>query len=174
MYREILAQLLLAAAAAVCLGSEVGNTVDGEKVPSSSPPCSVQVACRGKGGAHTPRALVVTCTAIAFFLFCLLLWALYKVQRREWNEEPVKMRKVMDLEERTISEACELANQVSDSCAICLLPWAIGDSCKTTPCNHSFHSACLDTWIARSATCAMCRRSLAYPKAPKQVLAVSV
>ena len=43
-------------------------------------------------------------------------------------------------------------------CAICM-----DDNSKqpipkvTTPCNHTFHKACLDKWNKRSNTCPMCR-----------------
>mmetsp|Transcript_91753 Transcript_91753/g.256263 ORF Transcript_91753/g.256263 Transcript_91753/m.256263 type:complete len:249 (+) Transcript_91753:56-802(+) len=52
------------------------------------------------------------------------------------------------------------------ACAICLCDFEPGDSVKTTPCNHSFHEGCLQSWLLSSMcrwkvqSCAVCRRDL--------------
>ncbi|CAK0885002.1 unnamed protein product [Prorocentrum cordatum] len=52
------------------------------------------------------------------------------------------------------------------ACSICLCDLEPGDSVKTTPCNHSFHEGCLQSWLLSSMcrwkaqSCAVCRRDL--------------
>jgi len=52
------------------------------------------------------------------------------------------------------------------ACAICLCDFEPGDSVKTTPCNHSFHEGCLQSWLIcsmcrwKAQSCAVCRRDL--------------
>eukprot|EP00418_Pyrodinium_bahamense_P067252 CAMPEP_0179079548 /NCGR_PEP_ID=MMETSP0796-20121207/35700_1 /TAXON_ID=73915 /ORGANISM="Pyrodinium bahamense, Strain pbaha01" /LENGTH=324 /DNA_ID=CAMNT_0020776889 /DNA_START=119 /DNA_END=1090 /DNA_ORIENTATION=+ len=45
-------------------------------------------------------------------------------------------------------------------CVVCLSPWEKGDMLRVTPCAHAFHDHCLRGWLARSCTCAVCRRDL--------------
>ena len=45
-------------------------------------------------------------------------------------------------------------------CAICkLLMWE--ETCKLKPCNHKFHSKCLETWVLyQGRKCPYCRRQI--------------
>lgn len=44
------------------------------------------------------------------------------------------------------------------SCCIC---WEVEDiATSTLPCGHSFHPACLSSWLARNPTCPLCRRGI--------------
>jgi hypothetical protein len=38
---------------------------------------------------------------------------------------------------------------------------AIASDVASTPCGHSFHQVCLDTWLARANTCPSCRTVVA-------------
>lgn len=43
-------------------------------------------------------------------------------------------------------------------CSICLEPFRKDDLVKVTPCNHSFHSKCIDPWLTKHSTlCPVCR-----------------
>lgn len=43
-------------------------------------------------------------------------------------------------------------------CAICITGYCVGDSVRRLPhCNHSFHQACIDLWLLRSASCPLCK-----------------
>ena len=44
-------------------------------------------------------------------------------------------------------------------CPVCYE--GIGADVASTPCGHSFHRACLDTWLARANTCPSCRTVVA-------------
>ena len=46
------------------------------------------------------------------------------------------------------------------SCVICLEDFKSGDTIRELPCNHSFHSDCVDTWLRRNASCPNCRATI--------------
>ncbi|KMZ64905.1 hypothetical protein ZOSMA_345G00220 [Zostera marina] len=44
-------------------------------------------------------------------------------------------------------------------CVICLESFTNGDNCRLLPvCGHGFHAHCLDSWLARSHACPICRQ----------------
>ena len=45
-------------------------------------------------------------------------------------------------------------------CSICLEDFAAGDSKKTLPCLHAFHTACVDKWLQTNAACPICKHRL--------------
>eukprot|EP00611_Tribonema_gayanum_P011131 TRINITY_DN2128_c1_g1_i1.p2 TRINITY_DN2128_c1_g1~~TRINITY_DN2128_c1_g1_i1.p2 ORF type:complete len:363 (+),score=125.60 TRINITY_DN2128_c1_g1_i1:1726-2814(+) len=52
------------------------------------------------------------------------------------------------------------------ACPICLNDYAVGDELRQLPCAHALHRACLDSWLAISATCPNCRASIRRSEAP--------
>ncbi|KAJ6299095.1 hypothetical protein OIU76_020133 [Salix suchowensis] len=50
--------------------------------------------------------------------------------------------------------------QVSWDCSICLDSFAEGDELIRLPCDHRFHSACLDPWVRTCGDCPYCRRDI--------------
>ncbi|KAG8075990.1 hypothetical protein GUJ93_ZPchr0006g42909 [Zizania palustris] len=43
-------------------------------------------------------------------------------------------------------------------CAVCLEAFEAGDRCRRLPwCAHSFHAACVDSWLRNSRWCPVCR-----------------
>lgn len=62
------------------------------------------------------------------------------------------------------------SNQVTDQqiddlapCSICLSSFVVMDTSSHLPCNHLFHLHCIQAWLAKSATCPVCRRHLESP-----------
>lgn len=50
-----------------------------------------------------------------------------------------------------------LSGATSDiSCAVCLNEFEENDMLRRLPCNHSFHSACVDKWLKRNKNCPLC------------------
>jgi hypothetical protein len=47
--------------------------------------------------------------------------------------------------------------QKSRSCSICLYPFAAGDSVRTIPCLHQYHTDCIDGWLRTNAICPVCK-----------------
>eukprot|EP00656_Telonema_subtile_P057750 TRINITY_DN9576_c0_g1_i1.p1 TRINITY_DN9576_c0_g1~~TRINITY_DN9576_c0_g1_i1.p1 ORF type:complete len:199 (+),score=39.98 TRINITY_DN9576_c0_g1_i1:1-597(+) len=46
------------------------------------------------------------------------------------------------------------------TCAVCLSDFDAGDDLRVLPCKHSFHSACVDQWLAINKTCPICKREI--------------
>jgi len=42
-------------------------------------------------------------------------------------------------------------------CSICLMEYNEGESVKSLPCTHRFHSACIDKWLSSHNTCPVCK-----------------
>lgn len=47
-------------------------------------------------------------------------------------------------------------------CPICLQLLEHNEPARKTPCEHTFHSACLDSWCVKNVNCPVCRHDLAY------------
>ena len=63
---------------------------------------------------------------------------------------------VRDLKRVTISEE----NTELPTCTICLIALSVGDESATLPCEHSYHSECIGSWLERDYRCPVCRHEL--------------
>ena len=45
-------------------------------------------------------------------------------------------------------------------CSICLEEFRRGDERTLLPCNHGFHTRCVNTWFSSESSCPVCRRSV--------------
>lgn len=52
------------------------------------------------------------------------------------------------------------ASKASLDCSICLESFTDGDELICLPCNHRFHSVCLDPWVRSCGDCPYCRRNI--------------
>jgi hypothetical protein len=52
------------------------------------------------------------------------------------------------------------SSPVSRDCSICLESFSEGDELIRLPCDHRFHSACLDPWVRTCGDCPYCRRDI--------------
>ena len=50
-------------------------------------------------------------------------------------------------------------NDAAETCSICLNNYILGEGIKFLPCNHFFHTDCIDSWfhISNGQTCPLCR-----------------
>lgn len=46
------------------------------------------------------------------------------------------------------------------TCMVCLCDFQIADECRRLPCNHVFHTACVDEWLLRCTDCPLCKMNV--------------
>jgi len=42
-------------------------------------------------------------------------------------------------------------------CVICMCDFENGQNLRVLPCNHEFHTKCVDKWLKTNRTCCICR-----------------
>lgn len=65
--------------------------------------------------------------------------------------------------EMPIFKAFTLGND-RNVCPICLMQVEKNDLVRKTPCAHTFHSSCIDSWCLKTLTCPVCRADLSREK----------
>jgi len=61
------------------------------------------------------------------------------------------------LEETRWSEVSSLGQQ---TCMVCLCDFEETDQVRRLPCNHIFHSSCIDEWLRRCTDCPICKTNV--------------
>lgn len=60
-------------------------------------------------------------------------------------------------------QAIPLSQANGTRCPICLANWLDSDDqdllCRTLPCQHSYHTHCIDTWLVINNSCPQCRKT---------------
>jgi len=51
----------------------------------------------------------------------------------------------------------------SPSCSVCMENYLAGDHIRILPCNHEYHSKCVDNWLKINSTCPLCRQPCTSP-----------
>ncbi|PVV01751.1 hypothetical protein BB560_003819 [Smittium megazygosporum] len=54
----------------------------------------------------------------------------------------------------------ELSDPNDCVCSICLSDYTDGDLLRLLPCNHHFHSECLDQWLKINSVCPLCKKDI--------------
>jgi hypothetical protein len=65
-----------------------------------------------------------------------------------------------DIESSPSSCILTLPLQPNLECSICLIEFNEDDHCRQLPCDHIFHSQCIDQWFTVSVVCPMCKRNI--------------
>ena len=55
-----------------------------------------------------------------------------------------------------------LRDDLDKECPICLKKFEQDDELTCLPCEHEFHSACVEAWLNKAANCPMCRSVVSY------------
>jgi len=87
---------------------------------------------------------------------------------RDLTPEDYEILLMLDerVEKKTVSNVEKfrksiISKEVENSCTICLSSFEIGsDTCFEIPCNHVFHSECLEQWLKSSFVCPNCKLDL--------------
>ena len=66
------------------------------------------------------------------------------------SNEALESTRVWHFVPSSVADECQ--------CQICLQDFVDGDSLRTLPCNHFFHTDCVDAWLKqKSSSCPTCR-----------------
>lgn len=81
--------------------------------------------------------------------------ALYAL--RDFLKQRTDPEKYPDKPQAIVSNSAEQQiPTIAGECPVCLEP-INKEQCKTTPCNHIFHTYCLSTWVNQNHSCPLCR-----------------
>ena len=93
----------------------------------------------------------------------LLQFARFLVTSGNWNDEafaaffsdrpppPTSKQFIEELPTRMIRD------DLDQECPICLKKFEQDDELTLLPCEHEFHSECVEAWLNKAANCPMCR-----------------
>lgn len=79
----------------------------------------------------------------------------HMAQQHPDGHTPASQERVDRLQESKITES-----QVNENCSVCQENFKIGDSVKTLPCSHIFHSECIVPWFRVKDSCPLCRQPI--------------
>ncbi|GAX17291.1 hypothetical protein FisN_10Lh150 [Fistulifera solaris] len=77
------------------------------------------------------------------------------------NQMGASPEEIRRLPSRTLTPTDDILKSMDhhqSRCAICLENYQIGELIRTVPCLHSFHSNCIDRWLADRALCPICKQ----------------
>ena len=77
-------------------------------------------------------------------------------------------RRQSDLEQETAEdydisclEVKKLESRAEGSCPVCQSEWEEGDEVRILPCEHQFHTKCIDQWLKKHrANCPLCKKDV--------------
>ncbi|ELT93759.1 hypothetical protein CAPTEDRAFT_170762 [Capitella teleta] len=75
----------------------------------------------------------------------------------EKKAPPASKKVVEDLPKIPVSPADVSKNT---QCPICRADFELGETMLQMPCNHHFHSSCINPWLERTNSCPVCRHEL--------------
>ncbi|ESP01506.1 hypothetical protein LOTGIDRAFT_238292, partial [Lottia gigantea] len=103
------------------------------------------------------------------FLFLMMMMIVFKSYRidGEWGDPHLEssMRKlahqaisVMQTKKYVIKNTGQ--TEESDLCAICLEIFYSKQKLRVLPCNHQYHTRCVDPWLVHNRTCPLCKLNI--------------
>uniref|UniRef100_A0ACD5VGX8 Uncharacterized protein n=1 Tax=Avena sativa TaxID=4498 RepID=A0ACD5VGX8_AVESA len=135
------------------------------------------------GPTHSVRLIATAVAAFVSVLGLALLLHLYicRVRRRNSRRRAAAAAAVLQAEPKApktgldpsaiaalpVAAYQEEAGGEPGECAICLGAAQQGEAVRVLPsCAHVFHVACVDTWLASSSSCPVCRALVEPPPPP--------
>ena len=79
----------------------------------------------------------------------------WRRRQSELEQETAADHDVSCLEIKTLESAQE------GSCPVCQCDWEMGDEVRILPCEHQFHTQCIDQWLKKhKASCPLCKKDV--------------
>lgn len=54
----------------------------------------------------------------------------------------------------------DVSTTTQTTCMVCLAEFTLADECRRLPCNHVFHSSCIEEWLRRCTDCPICKNNV--------------
>ncbi|CEP09995.1 hypothetical protein [Parasitella parasitica] len=100
--------------------------------------------------------IVVVSPLIMLFLI-YISWKIRQGVQRRRELAPVSVVSKLTVKIFKLDEK----EQEPDSCAICLEDYQSGNELRLLPCNHQFHTLCVDAWLTtQKKLCPICKRDI--------------
>ena len=75
------------------------------------------------------------------------------------------VRTTLDEDDTDNLKKHKLETKLEEKCSICMTDMDIGEEACELPCNHNFHSDCIDPWLKQyNYKCPICRKEAGKPK----------
>lgn len=87
--------------------------------------------------------IIVIVSPCIMLFFIYISWKIRQGVQRKRELAPVSVVSKLTVK---IFKANE-KDEEPDSCAICLEDYQSGNELRLLPCNHQFHTACVDAWL---------------------------
>lgn len=106
------------------------------------------------------KAVAASTASLAVEASNAVMNQLIALQTRELTPEDYEILLLLDqsVKPKTLSKEkvntfpCVILDcDCSDTCTICMTSYEIGESQKTLPCGHKFHTPCIDHWLTNSS-----------------------
>ncbi|KAK7484432.1 hypothetical protein BaRGS_00024317, partial [Batillaria attramentaria] len=105
-----------------------------------------------------PMGVVVFTMIFLLFMFVFGRWVGGIIRRYRARLSPKALRRIPIKKFKK--------GDYYDVCAICLEDFVEGEKMRVLPCNHAFHTKCVDPWLTRrKKTCPCCKRRVIPRKA---------
>jgi hypothetical protein len=79
----------------------------------------------------------------------------WRQRQSEQEQETAEDYDISCLEVKTLTAAED------GCCAVCQSDWEAGDEMRILPCDHKFHTSCIDQWLRKhKASCPLCKKDV--------------
>ncbi|CAE7651053.1 RNF149 [Symbiodinium microadriaticum] len=128
---------------------------------SCAPPLNVHMAGSGRRLWMDPDAYDI------FVFHPEVPWS---ASPEEYSEEESNSETYSDLDMssstvytccRAVCDSGEGCDGCEETCAVCLETFQDGDSVRVLRCRHTFHTECVDRWLAVNRLCPLCKQDVA-------------
>ena len=76
------------------------------------------------------------------------------------KKEGLEQKDIDKLKQVVWKRSLEKKNETFSSCPICYIDYEPADKLKLLPCQHMYHSPCIDEWLKKKAKCPMCNHKI--------------